>query len=67
MISCPKKENTHNPHPLRFMVFLCFLSALVADELWQGKTSNFLRNVFPCFTFVPYHTPGQAFDMFDVL
>ena len=34
------KENTHNPHPLRFMVFLCFLSALVATELWQIKASN---------------------------
>ena len=40
MISCPMKENTHNPHPLRFMVFLCFLSALVATELWQIKASN---------------------------
>lgn len=58
MISCPMKENTHNPHPLRFMVFLCFLSALVATELWQIKASNFLRNFFPCFTFVTYHTPG---------
>ena len=24
MISCPMKENTHNPLPLVFMVFLCF-------------------------------------------